>query len=326
LAAFLSHVVAWTAALALVFPGETLAQSASWPTRAVRIVVPFTAGGYTDTYARVIAQELSRVLGQPVVADNRPGGGGNLAGELVARSAPDGYTLLVAAVGMLATNASLYANLPFDPQRDFTPIAFIAEAHSVFVVGPTVPVNTVEELLRYARRQPGGLAYGSGGVGLTGHLIVESMKAWTGIDLRHVPYKGESELLPGVLRGDVAFASMSASTALPHVQSGRFRLIATTGVTRSSTLPDLPTLGETLPGLGGNSWVALVGPAGMPDDIVQRLNREVDRIMRSPEVQQRMAANAVAYQSMTPAQLGEFQRAETLRWGEVIRASRLRVE
>jgi len=316
----------WVCALALLALVQAGAQTTTFPSRPVRIVVPYAPGGYTDTYARVVAQDLTRVFGQPVVVDNRPGSGGNLASELVARSAPDGYTLIVASISATAINASLLASLPFDPLRDFTPIAFVAEAYSVLVAASSVPASTLEELLDFARAQPGGIEYGTPGVGLPGHLHIESMKLRTGIALRHVPYKGESELLPALLRGDVAFASMSASTALPHARAGKIKLIANTGRTRSSALPGLPTIGETLPGLGGNSSVALFGPAGVPEDIVQRLNREVDRLLQSPGVQRRMAANAVAYVSMTPAQLGDFQRAEIIRWGEMVRANRLRVE
>ena len=324
--AFASHFAPWVAALALCVLGDAVAQSATWPTRAVRIVVPFAAGGYTDTYARVIAQDLGRVLPQPVVVDNRPGNGGNLGSDLVAKAAPDGYTLIVGAFNTHAVHATLYSSLPFDPLRDFTPIAFVAEATSVLVVAPHVPATTLRELLDLARTRPGGMDYGSSGVGTLGNLHIESMKSQTGIPFQQIAYRGEGEVLLALLRGDIAFASMSVSTALPQIRAGKIRPIATSGRTRSQVLPEVGTIGETLPGLGGNSWVALFGPAGVPDEIVQKLNREVDRIMRSPEVRQRMAANDIAYVSMTPAQLGEFQRAEARRWGDVVRANKLRVD
>lgn len=312
------------AAVAVPTPGA--AQHAAWPAKPVRIVVPFGPGGYTDTYGRLIALELAPALGQPVVVENRAGDSGNVGSELVARAAPDGYTLLLGGMNTLAVAPSLRRDLPFDVIRDFTPIAPVVWANSVLLVDPASGPASVTELVARARAKPGELSYATAGNGTPSHLNVEAIKSRTGIKLGHVPYKGESEALLALIRGDVVLASMSVSTALPHVRAGKVRAIAVAGDRRSPNLPDVPLLSEAVPGVGSGSWVALFGPAGLPPAVVDRLNREVDRIMRTPAMGERLVANDLAHVSMTPRELASYQKAEIAKWAAIVRESGMRAE
>lgn len=302
------------------------AQAAPWPARTLRIVVPFVPGGYVDTYARVVATGLGPALGQPVVVENRPGSSGNTGSELVAKAAPDGYTLLVTAINTHAINVSLHKALPFDPVRDFTPIALIADGTSAWVVPATLGVASIDELVVRAKSEPGKLSFGTAGVGTLGHLMISWFQTRTGVEMIHVPYKGENEALLAALRGDVALAQASVATVSPHVAGGRIRVIATTGPTRSAPLPEVPTISESLPGVSGTAWIGLFGPAGLPPAIADRINREVHTIMTSEEVRARLAASALVHPAMSPAQFGAFQRAEIAKWAEVVRTNGIRVE
>jgi tripartite-type tricarboxylate transporter receptor subunit TctC len=307
-------------------PAPSTAQAPGWPTKPIHVVVPFVAGGYVDTYARLVATRLGPVLGQPVYVENRPGSSGHVGSEYVARAAPDGYTFLVTAINTHAVNVSLYKNMPFDPVHDFTPIALIADGVSAWVVPASLNVASVAELVALARSQPDVLNYGSAGVGTLGNLMVEWMKSRVGIRIGHVPYKGESEALLAALRGDVALSQASVASVLPHVKSGKVRVIATTGATRAAPMPDVPTISETLPGISGSAWIGMFGPANLPEPVATRINREVARIMASPEMQERLTANALASPSMTAEQFGAFQRAEIAKWAEVIRTNGIRID
>ncbi len=301
-------------------------QPAPFPSHPIRIVVPFVPGGYVDAYARLVATHLGTALGQQVYVENRPGSSGNTGSEYVAKSAPDGHTLLVTAINTHAVNVSLYKNLPFDPVRDFTPIALVADGVSAWVVPASLDVASVGELIALARSQPDALNYGSAGVGTLGNLTVEWVKSRTGVRMGHVPYKGENDALLAALRGDVALSQVSVASALPHLNSGKVRVIATTGPARAGPLPGVPTISETLPGVSGSAWIGMFGPANLPPAITMRINDEVRRIMTSPEVRERLAANALVSPPMTPEEFGAFQRAEIAKWAEVVRTNGIRVE
>ena len=322
----LTFLLAALAAMLACSPVAAVEQAPAWPAKPIRIIVPFGPGGYTDTYARLIAVDLASALGQPVVVENRPGDSGNVGSELVARAAPDGYTLLLGGMNTLAIAPSLRRDLPFDVVRDFTPVAPVVWADSVLLVDPASGPSSVGDLVALARAKPGELSFGSAGNGTPGHLNIEAMKARTGAKLQHVAYKGESEALLALIRGDVVLASMSVSTALPHVRAGKVRAIAVAGDRRSPNLPDVPLLSEAVPGVGSGSWVALFGPAGLPPAVVDRLNREVDRIMRTPGMTERLAANDLAHVSMTPRELADYQKAEIAKWTAIVRESGMRVE
>jgi tripartite-type tricarboxylate transporter receptor subunit TctC len=313
-------------AAAVSVPAPAFAQVAGWPAKPVQIVVPFVPGGYIDAYARLVATRLGPVLGQPVYVENRPGNSGNTGSEHVAKAAPDGYTLLVTAINTHAVNVSLYKDLPFDPVRDFTPIAQIADGYSAWIVPTSLNVATVGELNALARSQPDALSYGSAGVGTLGHLMFEWMKSRSGVRINHVPYKGENDALLAALRGDVAASQASVASVLPHVKAGKVRVIATTGSTRAAPLPDVPTISETVPGVSGSAWIGLFGPANLPPAITQRINREIELIMTSPDVQERLAASALVYRPMSPEQFGVFQRAEIAKWAEVIKTNGIRID
>ena len=302
------------------------AQPAPWPIRPIRIVVPFAPGGYTDTYARLIAAELAKTLGQPVVVENRAGGSGNVGSDAVAKAPPDGYTLLVGGMNTHAISLWLYRDLPFDPVRDFTPIAPIAWSPSVLLVHASGGIASLADLVERARAKPGTLSFGSAGVGVPGHLNVEWIKTIAGVELGHVPYKGESEAMLALLRGDVVLASATVPTAVPHVKAGRLRAIAIAAERRSPTMPDVPTVGETFSGVGSGSWIALFGPAGLPGDVVQRINDAVDRFLRSPEMASRLAESDLTHVSMTAAALADYQKAEIAKWGRIVRATGLRLD
>jgi tripartite-type tricarboxylate transporter receptor subunit TctC len=247
--------------VATIVPKEATAQS-TWPTRAIHVVVPYAPGGYTDTYTRLIAAELAKSLNQPVLVENKAGGSGNIGSEVVAKAAPDGYTLLMGGLTTHAISASLYRSLPFDPVRDFTPVAPGVWAGSVLLTNPSANLASVNDLVALARTKPGELTFGSSGIGTPSHLNIEALMARTGVRMNHLPYKGESDALLAIVRGDLALASLSVATALPHVRAGKVRPIAVASATRSPALPDVPTLSEMYPGIGGGSWIGLFGPPG----------------------------------------------------------------
>lgn len=321
-----SFAFALSLAIAFGAAAPVAAQPAAWPSKPIQIVVPFVPGGYIDTYARVVAAKLGPILGQQVVVENRPGASGNTGSELVSKAAADGYTFLVTAINTHAVNVSLYRNLPFDPVRDFTPIALIAEGTSAWIVPASLKVSSVDEFVALARAQPGKLSYASAGVGTLGHLMIAWMASRSGLEMTHVPYKGEHETLLAALRGDVALAQLSVASVMPHVNDGKIRVIATTGATRSAPLPNVPTIAESIPGIAGTAWIGMFGPANLAPAIATRINQEVSRIMNSDEVRQRLASSALVHPAMTAEQFGAFQRAEIAKWAEVVRAHDIRAE
>ena len=304
--------------------GASLAQD--YPSRPVRIVVPFSPGGSTDTLARIVGQKLTERSGQPVIIENRAGAGGHIGAEQVARSAPDGYTLLLGGVPH-AISASLYSKLPYDLSRDLTAIAEVASFPSAIVLHPSLPANSVKELIALARARPGQLSFGSAGVGSPNHLSLELFQAMAGVSMVHVPYKGSGQLVGDLLAGQVQLASMGLPVAVPHVQSGKLRAIAVTGAERSPLLPDVPTVSEAgLPGFEVTSWYGVFGPTGLPADIVVKLNSEIGSAVTAPDVKERLAALGAEPSVKSPDQFGRYVRQEITKWAKVVKDSGAKAE
>ena len=305
--------------LALLFCAQVSAQS--YPSKPIRIVVPFPVGGIADLYSRLIGNRWTELWGQPVVVENRTGAGGNIAADLVAKSAPDGYTLVMGSIGTHAVNVTLFSKLPYDPVRDFAPVALAVDAEGLLAVHPSVPANNVPELIALARAKPGGLTYASAGAGTASHLAGELFKAMAKVDMVHVPYKGNVPAITDLLAGQTSLIFATMPTVLPHTKAGKLRALATTGDTRAAATPELPTVAETLPGFVVNNWVGLFAPAGTPPDIVGRLNAETQKFMQSKEISARLAAEGARFVPMTPEQFGAFVKAEIAKWAPIVKAS-----
>jgi tripartite-type tricarboxylate transporter receptor subunit TctC len=309
-------------ATAVLTPESTIAQTPGrYPSKAIQIIVPFPPGGYADVLSRVLAAELAPRYGHAITVDNRPGAGGNIGAELVARAAPDGYTLLMGSIASNAVNTHLYKKLTFDPQSSFTPVAFIADAETVLVVHPSVPAQNVAELIRLAKLKPELLSYASAGNGSTGHLAGELFKYQTGVSLLHVPYKGNAPALNDLVAGQVSMSFATLQTALPFIQAGRLKALGVLGAKRSLALAQVPTLIESgVKGLEVRNWIGLFAPAGMADPIVQQLHRDVVGVLRKPETQERLSKLALTHIDMTSREFAAFVKSESQRWGAVIKS------
>jgi len=305
---------------------ETWAQT--YPARPIRVLIPFGVGGPSDISARFMEPVMREKLGVSLVIDNRSGAGGNIAAEMVAKSTPDGYTILMATIGTHAINHSLYAKLAFHPLRDFAPIALICESPNILVLHPKVPINSVPELIAYGKAKPGTLNYGSGGAGTTLHLSAELFSVMTGVKMNHVPFKGVAEALPTLLGGrlDLMFASLPST--LPLVRSGKLKAFAVTGAKRSPAIPELPTVAEAgdLPGYAATAWFGLVGPAGTPRPAVNVLNKAAYASVEDAEVAKRFFAAGFEMLSTTPAEFGKFIEAELVKWAKVVKEAGARVD
>ena len=294
----------------------------SWPAKPVRLVVPFAPGGTVDVLSRLLGERLAAALGQPFLVENRPGAGGNIGAEIVARAAPDGYTLLLSGSPTHAVNPTLYKKLAFDPIRDFAQIALIGASPNLLVVNPSRPVNSVQDLLKLAREKAGELDYSTAGPGTSGHLAAELMRSQMKIDVRHVPYKGQADAITAVLRGDVAFSFVTVPATLPHVKAGRLRAIGITSLTRSPLAPDVPNVAESgFADFEVLGWYAMYGPRGMPAEAVSRLSGELERMMREPAMVERLVQLGVEPRFMTGQPFSDFSQSELAKWGRVIRAS-----
>jgi len=303
-----------------------VATAQPYPSKPVRIIVNFPAGGVADIYARIIGAKVQDAWGQPVVVENRTGGGGNIGADAVAKSAPDGYTLNMSAIGPHAVNVSLFSKMPYDPVKDFAAIALVLEAEGLLVVHPTVPANNIAELIAYARANPGKLTFASAGPGTASHLAGELFKTMAKVDMLHIPYKGNVPAITDLLAGQTSLLFATMPTVLPHAKAGKLRAIATLGSERSAATPELPTIGETLKGFEVNNWIGLFAPAGTPPEIVRRWNAEVMRIMRSPDIQARLPVDGARFTPNTPEQFSAFVKSEIAKWAPVVRASGARVE
>lgn len=320
------RMVAAFAALGMLATAAPHAWAQAWPARAVKVVNGFPAGGPTDILARILAEKLQAALGQPFVVENRPGATGAIGSEFVARSTPDGYTLVVVPSSTHAVNPNL-TKLPWDPQKDFTPIAMVGNVTTLLIVNPGLPVKTVQEFVAHAKANPGKLNFGTPGRGSNLHLGIELLKMMAGFDAVHVPYKGTAPAATDLIGGQIQFMFDNIVSAMPNVQAGKVRAIAITTSKRSALFPDLPTIAESgYAGFEVNAWAALLGPAGLPQEVVQKLNAETVRAVNSADVKERYAKLGVEPFSMTPAEAGEFMKSERERWGRVIRDAKIRVE
>jgi len=310
--------------LALIAAG-TGAQT--YPAKPIRLVVPFPAGGTTDILAREVGQRLSQSFGQSVVVDNRPGAAGNIGSELVARSAPDGYTLLMATVGTHAINPSLYAKMPYDHVKDFAPVILVASVPNVLEVTPSLPVYTVADLIKLAREKPGQINFASSGSGTSIHLSGELFKAMAGVDMTHVPYKGSAPAIADLIGGQVQVMFDNLPSSLPQIKAGKLRAIAVTSAQRAPALPEVPTIAESgLPGFEASSWFGLVAPAGTPPAIIARINAEVNQWLQSPEAKEKLLAQGAAAAGGSPEQFAAYISAETEKWARVVKASGAKVD
>jgi tripartite-type tricarboxylate transporter receptor subunit TctC len=298
----------------------------SYPSKPVRLILPFPPGGATDLLGRAIAQKLSDNMGQQFVAENRPGAGGNIGAEAVAKSPPDGYTLLLGAPS-LAISPSLYTKLNYDPLRDLAPIALVASIPNVVIVNAEVPARTLKELIELARAQPGKLNYGSGGAGTSNHLAGELFKSMTSTQIVHVPYKGVETAMLGMLSGQVQIVIMGLPPALPHINSGKLRALAAVSKERLARLPDVPTVAEAgLPDFQVDTWYGILAPAGTPPEIITRLNRELVKAMQSSDMKERLDAMVVQPLTSTPEGFADMLKAETAKWAKVVKDSGAKVD
>ncbi len=321
--------VRWFVATGVVLVGFATiapAYAQTYPVKPIRIIIPFPIGGIADVFARVIGGKLNETWGQPVVVENRAGAGGNIAAEFVAKSAPDGYTLVVGSIGTHAVNVSLFRKLPFDPVRDFAPISMMLEAEGLLVLHPSVPAKNVKELIALAKARPGQIIYASAGNGTAGHLSGELLKSMAKVEMVHVPYKGNVPAITDLIGGQTSLLFATMPTVLPHVKSGRLNAIAVTGAKRSPAAPDLPAIAETLPGYDVTNWVGAFAPAGTPRDVVTKLHAEIVRVMQAPDIQKRLLTEGAKFTPLSPDQFGDFVKSEIAKWAKVIQQAGIRVD
>jgi tripartite-type tricarboxylate transporter receptor subunit TctC len=321
-----------TAKCALVAAGLACAAIAhgqskeAWPGRPVRIVVPQTPGASTDLTARLIAQRLTSILGQPVIVENRPGAGSIVGTELVAKATPDGHTLLVVA-SSITLNPIIHKNLPFDPQRDLTPITQLSSFPNMLVVNPTLPVKSVQDLIALAKAKPGALNYGSAGTATGTHLSAELFKYMTGTDMVHVPYKGGGAAMPALIGGQVQLMFSTTVTALPHVRAGRLRAIAVTSGQRWPSLPEIPTIAESgVPGYDHTPWNGFLAPAKTPRNIISRLNEETAKILHLPETRSLFTSEGAEPVGNKPEDFAAIIKSETAKWTKVVKAAGIQAD
>ncbi len=304
----------------------TLAFGQAFPSKPVKIVVPFTAGSATDILARTFGQKLSELWGQPVIVENRPGAGGTIGAGIVAKSPPDGYTLLVHSAAQ-AVNASIYPTLPYDTTKDFVEVATLGGQPNVLVVAPSTGFKTVADLVAAAKKSPGALNFGSAGTGSGTHINGEKFKLAAGIDVVHIPYKGTPEAITDTMTGRVTYFFSPISAALPNIREGKLVALGVSTARRSSALPNVPTIAESgLPGFDYNLWVGMFAPAGTPADIVDRINADVAKVLQTPDARERLAALGAEAMVMTPAEFRKFMRDEIEDSAKVVKAAGIKVQ
>jgi tripartite-type tricarboxylate transporter receptor subunit TctC len=305
------------AAAAMAAAGSAHAQ---YPNKPIRLVVTFPTGGAPDILARIISEKSG--LGQSVVVDNKPGAGGNIGAEIVAKSPADGYSIVMGTVGTHSINGALYSKMPYDMVKDFTPVSLIASTPNLLVVNPALPVKNVQELIAYGKANPGKLSFGSPGIGTSIHVSGELMKSMTGVEMTHVPYKGRQFAIPDLLGGQIQLMFDNMPSALPLAKEGKLRALGQTGAKRSPSAPDVPTVAEQgLPGFEATSWFALFAPAGTPKDVVAKLNGEVQRIFKLPDVIEKMKTLGLDPILAGPEELGKYQQQEITKWAKVVKES-----
>jgi tripartite-type tricarboxylate transporter receptor subunit TctC len=310
------------AALALaVLPAIATAQS--YPTKPIRLVVPFPPAGATDILSRELARMLSERLKQQVIVDNKPGAGGTLGSDLVAKSAPDGYTIQMATSSTHSIGPSLNPKIPYNAQTDFTPVAHVANATNVLVVSPSVKANTVAELVAEIKARPGQFNFGSSGNGTIVHLTGELFKSMTGTYIVHIPYRGTALVIPDMVSGQIQLLFDNVASALPHIRDGRVKALGVTSLNRSPLLPNLPTVADTVPGFESNTWFGVFGPKNMPPEATQRLNTEINAVLRTPEFQERLRTLGYDAAGGSPADFAKVVSNDTAKWARLIKERRI---
>jgi tripartite-type tricarboxylate transporter receptor subunit TctC len=321
--------VRWAALLAVVVtlvPGAS-ANAQTYPSKAIQFIVPFPPGGATDIVARVVGQKLAERLGQPVVIDNRPGAGGNIAAALAAKAATDGHTIFMGTISTHAINQSLYTKLTFDPVKDFVPVSLLTSVPLILVVNPDLQVTSVKDLIALAQSKPGSLNYASPGAGTALHMAGELFKMLAGVDMVHVPYKGSAPALTDLIGGRVSLMFDTTLSAFPHIKSGKLRALAVTAGRRSAALPELPTVAESgIPGFEVSAWNGVLAPAGTAREIVIRLASEIAAIMKLPDVRERLAGQGAEPIGSTPEAFAAHIAGETAKWAKVVKASGARAD
>jgi len=313
-------VTARAAVGALLIPLCASTYAADYPQRPIRLIVPFAAGGGLEITARSIGQKLTEKRGQSIVIDNRPGAATIVGSEIAAKSSPDGYTLLMITT-TFAINPSLYGKLPYDPVREFAPVTQINSVPNILVVNPSIPAHSVRELIALAKAKPGQLNYASAGSGTSPHLAAELFKTMAGIEMTHIPYKGIPPAVTDVIAGRVTMLMTTTISAAPHVKSGRLRALAITSPKRLAAMPDVPAIGETVPGYEADAFQGMVAPAGVPKEIVRQLADDIAAIVRLPEIRERIIADGAEPIGSTPEAFGAFLKKEMLKWGKVVKES-----
>ena len=310
----------------LIFASAHHTQAQNFPTRPIRFVAPYVPGGGVDFVSRVIATKLSETIGQQVIVENRPGGGTNIGSELVARAAPDGYTLLVGGVPN-TVNTVFFKKLPYDVIKDFAPVTQTTTAPNILAVHPSLPVRTVKDLIALAKTRRGELTFASAGIGSSNHLSGELFRVMAGVDIIHVPYKGGGAAVTDLLAGQVSMYFGTTPSTLPHVRSGKLRALAVTSLKRSRATPDIPTMSEAaLPGFENAAWHGLLAPAATPPAVIDKLHTEVVRVLRMPEIIERMAAQGVDVIGGTPAELAAFIKQDIVKYEKLVKSAGLRIE
>lgn len=308
--------------MSMAYAQTSSKQSNSWPKQPIRIIVTFTPGGAPDILARILAESWQQSLGVPVLVENRPGFGGNIGADHVARSDPDGYTLLIGTVGIHAINAALYEKMTFDPVKDFTPISFLASTPNVLIVNKQLGVNNLHELIELAKAKPNQLTFGSSGVGTSLHMSGELFKEMTGVQIRHIPYKGRAQSLPDLVSGRISMLFDNLSSSLPLIKAGEVQALGVTTLKRSPAAPEIPTLAEQgLPGFEAVSWFSLMAPANLPLDIQNRLNQLTRSALNQPEIKNRLLANGLDPAPGSPKDLAKLITQESLKWSRVVQQS-----
>lgn len=319
------RTIAKAGGLALLMAVAAPAQAA-WPEKPVTLVVPWAAGGSTDILARVLSEHLGKSFGQPFVVENRAGASGNIGSNVVARAKPDGYTLLVGSMSTHTMNQALYSNMPFDGVADFTPIAKLALVTNTMVVNPSVPVDSVAEFIEYAKARPGEIAYASAGAGSTNHLSAAMFEKATGIEMLHVPYRGGAPAVMDTVGNQTQVLFTAGTQSLPFIKDGKLKLLGVTEDNRAPTLPNVPTVGETLPGYELTVWYGAFGPAGLPADMVERLNSEINKALKDPAVIEKMEGMAVQVVESTPEEFAADLARDAKKYDQIVRDLGIRIE
>ena len=316
------------ALLAFGGPAVQAAETAQqYPSRAIRLIVPFAPGGVTDTGARLVADKLGQRLGQQVIVDNKPGASGNIGTQMAAQAEPDGYTLVVGFDGTLVINPHVHASIPFDTLKDLAPVSKIGDAALIIVANPAVPANTLQELIAYSKTQPNGVSYGSAGVGSTPHLAGELLRQRTGAKLVHIPYKGGGQAMADVVGGTLPLLYTAVAGAYPYVQRKQIKAIAVSTEKRLPSLPDVPTVSESgVPGFVSNSWIGILAPAGTPEDIVAKLQREINAVVHAPDIEERLAGLGITASGNTPQEFRSQIASDLARYAEVVKAANIRAD